>query len=129
MASSIKTIGVVGTGVIGSSWVGLFLAKGLHVVVASPGANAEQVLFDRLHAFWPLLERRGLSPGASLSNCKFVGSSLAEHYGDLDFVQEVSRVQYWISIPTDRDDRMCPSRSKSSPRLSPKSTQARVKTL
>ncbi|KUJ20703.1 uncharacterized protein LY89DRAFT_730720 [Mollisia scopiformis] len=88
MAATIKTVGVVGTGVIGSSWVGLFLAKGLHVLVSDPGDGAEKELSNHLENIWPLLERIGLSPGASLSNYTFVGSSLAGHFEKLDFVQE-----------------------------------------
>jgi 3-hydroxyacyl-CoA dehydrogenase len=89
MAAAIKTVGVVGTGVIGSGWVGLFLAKGLRVLVSDPGDGAGQKLSDHLKTIWPLLERNGLAQGASLSNYKFVGSSLAGHYESLDFVQEV----------------------------------------
>jgi 3-hydroxyacyl-CoA dehydrogenase len=90
MSGNIKTVGVVGTGVIGSSWIGLFLAKGLHVIVSDPAPDAEKKLSDYLKGIWPLLERSGLSPGASLSNYEFVGSSLAGRYESIDFVQEVS---------------------------------------
>ena len=34
MASNIKTIGVIGTGIIGSSWTALFLAKGMKALVS-----------------------------------------------------------------------------------------------
>ncbi|KAL9070787.1 MAG: hypothetical protein Q9157_005689 [Trypethelium eluteriae] len=88
MAAKIKTIGVVGTGVIGTSWVGLFLARGSRVLVADPGPNVEQKVSDHLRGMWPLLERQGLAPGASISNWEFVGNSLAGRYHEVDFVQE-----------------------------------------
>jgi hypothetical protein len=77
--------------------VGLFLAKGLRVLVSDPGTGAEQRLSDHLRSIWPLLERSGLSPGASLSNYKFVGKSLAGQYESLDFVQEVNCVIHFHS--------------------------------
>ncbi|KAK8205265.1 hypothetical protein M8818_004977 [Zalaria obscura] len=88
MAQSIKTVGVVGTGVIGASWTGLFLAHGLNVLVSDPAPGAEENLDAHLKSIWPVLERLGLSPGASLENYKFVGKSLKGHYHRVDFVQE-----------------------------------------
>ena len=41
MASNIRTIGVVGTGVIGSSWPTLFLAKGMKALVSDQAPGAE----------------------------------------------------------------------------------------
>ena len=89
MAATIKTVGIVGTGVIGTSWAGLFLAKGLKVIVSDPAPGAKRQLQDHLKAIWPTLEKLGLSPGASIDNCQFVGSSIKEHGSELDFVQEV----------------------------------------
>lgn len=86
---SIRTVGVVGTGVIGASWTGLFLAQGLKVLVSDPAAGAGQKLSEHLHSIWPTLEKLGLAQGASLSNYEFVGASLKDHYDKVDFVQEV----------------------------------------
>nr|POE94217.1 l-carnitine dehydrogenase [Quercus suber] len=88
MAQEIKTVGVVGTGVIGISWTGLFLARGLRVIVSDPAPGAEENLFAELKAMWPTLEAIGLSPGASMANCDFVGPSLAGRWDEVDFVQE-----------------------------------------
>ncbi|PHH59147.1 hypothetical protein CDD81_3692 [Ophiocordyceps australis] len=88
MSSSPMTIGVVGTGVIGSSWIGLFLARGHKVLVSSPSKGSDKRLEEHLKSIWPTLKERGLAPGASLSNYKFVGTSLKEHYKDVDFIQE-----------------------------------------
>jgi 3-hydroxyacyl-CoA dehydrogenase len=60
---SIRTLGVVGTGVIGASWTGLFLAHGLRVLAADPGPGAEEKLASYLHSSWPALESVGLKEG------------------------------------------------------------------
>jgi 3-hydroxyacyl-CoA dehydrogenase len=87
---AIKTVGVVGTGVIGASWTALFLAHGLKVLVADPSPDAAKQLTSYLDSVWPALQTIGLGHGASLENYKFVGTSLDEHYGEVDFVQEVT---------------------------------------
>ena len=89
MASTVRKVGVVGAGVIGASWTGLFLAHGLEVIVSDPALGAEEQLQKRLKAMWPTLEKLGLSPGASLDNCQFAGASIKAHDQELDFVQEV----------------------------------------
>lgn len=88
MTSVIKTVGVVGTGVIGASWTALFLANGLRVLVSDPAPGAKDRLSAYLNESWPTLERLGLHPDASLANYKFVGQSLEEHCSEVDFIQE-----------------------------------------
>ena len=88
--TAIRTVGVVGTGVIGASWTGLFLARGLRVLVSDPDPGAEQKLAGHIKSIWPTLGKVGLSAGASPSNYEFVGASLGDRYGEVDFVQEVS---------------------------------------
>ena len=85
---TIRTIGVVGTGVIGSSWTALFLARGLRVIVSDPAPGAEEKLQGYLNKEWPTLSRIGLSPGASLQNYQFV-KSIDEHLPNVDYIQEV----------------------------------------
>lgn len=89
MTPAIKTVGVVGTGVIGASWTALFLANGLRVLVSDPAPGAKDRLFTYLRESWPTLERLGLHRDASISNCTFVGESLDDHCGEVDFIQEV----------------------------------------
>jgi 3-hydroxyacyl-CoA dehydrogenase len=86
---AIKIVGVVGTGVIGASWTGLFLAHGLRVLVADPSPDAADKLASYLKTIWPALQDLGLSEGASIDNYQFVGASLGEHYSKVDFIQEV----------------------------------------
>ncbi|KAB8217080.1 hypothetical protein BDV33DRAFT_193853 [Aspergillus novoparasiticus] len=84
----IKTVAIIGTGVIGASWAALFLARGLKVFVTDPAPNAEKNLDTYLHAQWPTLTQIGLSEGASLTNYTFV-DSLDNHFDEIDFIQEV----------------------------------------
>lgn len=89
---SIRTVGVVGTGVIGASWTGLFLAHGLKVVVSDPAPGAEKKLADYLESIWPTMESSGLAPNAALTNYRFVGAQFKDHFADVDFVQEVTNL-------------------------------------
>ncbi|KAH4130042.1 hypothetical protein HBH74_088390 [Parastagonospora nodorum] len=84
----IQTVGIVGTGVIGASWTGLFLAHGLRVLVADPAPGAKEKLEKHLKAIWPTLQSIGTKKSASLANYTFVGASLGQHYKKVDFVQE-----------------------------------------
>lgn len=90
MAAPIKTVGVVSTGVIGSSFIALFLSHGLHVLVCSPSGSptTESKLKTYLAAVWPTLDPATLAPNASPDNWKFVGTSLDGYYDQIDFVQE-----------------------------------------
>ncbi|KAJ9298232.1 hypothetical protein DTO271G3_3837 [Paecilomyces variotii] len=88
MEHAIKTVGVVGTGVIGASWTALFLANGLRVLVSDPAPGAKDRLITYLNTVWPVLERLHLRPGASISNWTFVGESLGDACAEVDFIQE-----------------------------------------
>jgi 3-hydroxyacyl-CoA dehydrogenase len=88
MQPSIRTVGVVGTGVIGASWTALFLSRGLRVLVTDPAPGAEDRLFAYLRESWPILEGLGLHKEASISNCTFVSGGL-DCLSEVDFVQEV----------------------------------------
>jgi len=88
-SSNVKTVGVISTGVIGSSWIALFLARGLRVLIASSRPDSEEKLATYLDSAWPTLESMGLPPNADRTNYKFVGTSLEGYYDQVDFVQEV----------------------------------------
>lgn len=90
MQNSVRTVGVIGTGVIGASWTALFLAKGLHVIVSDPGPKAEEQLAGHLKKMWPTMQELGLTQGASPTKYRFVGASMEKYYGEVDFVQEVT---------------------------------------
>ncbi|KAF3760001.1 hypothetical protein M406DRAFT_343624 [Cryphonectria parasitica EP155] len=90
MASSIKTVGVVSTGVIGSSFIALCLSHGLRVLVCSPSGSpdTETRLTQYLERTWPTLDPASLHPEASITNWKFVGRSLEGYFDQVDFIQE-----------------------------------------
>ena len=88
MSTQIKTVGVIGTGVIGASWTTLFLAKGLKVIVSDPAPEAGNKLRNFIKHAWPSQEAIGLAAGADPNNLRFV-SSVADHLEEVQFVQEV----------------------------------------
>lgn len=83
----IRRVGIVGTGVIGSSWAALFLARGLDVVATGPDPQAEGKLRDYITRSWPALARLGLSAGASPERLSFCADPRVALSG-VDFVQE-----------------------------------------
>jgi carnitine 3-dehydrogenase len=83
----IRTVGLVGGGVIGGGWAARCLAHGLDVVAWDPGAGAEARMRDKIANAWPALSRTGLQPGADQSRLRFVGR-VEEAVEGADFVQE-----------------------------------------
>lgn len=83
----IQKITIVGTGLIGSSWAALYLARGLKVVATDPGPNAEANLRRYVDAAWKDLTVLGLSPNASRDNLEFT-LDMKKALADTDFVQE-----------------------------------------
>jgi 3-hydroxyacyl-CoA dehydrogenase len=83
----VRRIAIIGTGVIGASWVAQFLAKGLDVVATDIAPGAEAALRGFVKAAWPALERLGLAPGASQSRLTFTSDVAVAMLG-ADFVQE-----------------------------------------
>src|SRR5260370_23475996 len=83
----IRTIGMVGTGVIGASWTAYFLAKGFDVRATDPGVNAEANLRKAVAAYRPVLTELGLVQGASLERLVF-DADLEKAAIGCDFVQE-----------------------------------------
>jgi carnitine 3-dehydrogenase len=87
--AEVRTVAVVGTGVIGGGWAAHFLRKGYDVVAWDPGPDAESRLADLLEAAWPSLERLGLAAGAARDRLRFA-DSLEAAVREADFVQESS---------------------------------------
>jgi carnitine 3-dehydrogenase len=83
----IRTVAVVGAGLIGSGWAAYFLAQGLDVVATDPAPNAKQDMEQRIDRVWPLLEQLGLQAGASRTRLRFNGNLEVAVQG-ADFVQE-----------------------------------------
>jgi 3-hydroxyacyl-CoA dehydrogenase len=83
----IRSIAIIGTGVIGASWTALYLAKGLYVTATDVAPKAETALRRFVESAWPTLKRLGLTPGSSQSNLNFT-VALAEAVKGADLVQE-----------------------------------------
>ncbi len=84
---SVRTVGLVGTGVIGRGWAVHFLREGYDVVAYDPGAEAERRLRDLVEDAWPAMRRLGLAAGASPDRLTVAGS-LSDAVSGVDFVQE-----------------------------------------
>ncbi len=84
---NVKTVGLVGGGVIGGGWAARALANGLDVVAYDPADGAEEILRGKVANAWPALEQVGLAPGADQGRLTMAGSigALAEA---ADFIQE-----------------------------------------
>ena len=83
----IRTIGIVGTGVIGASWAAYFLAKGFDVRATDPAANADAKLRKAISAHWPVLTQLGVVEGAAQERLVFHADLEKAAFG-CDFVQE-----------------------------------------
>ncbi|MGH6932563.1 MAG: 3-hydroxyacyl-CoA dehydrogenase NAD-binding domain-containing protein, partial [Dongiaceae bacterium] len=83
----VKTVAIVGGGVIGSGWAARCLANGLDVVATDPAPTGEKTMRDNIENAWPALTRMGLKPGADRNRFEFV-KSVAEAVAGADFVQE-----------------------------------------
>jgi carnitine 3-dehydrogenase len=84
---NVRTVGIVGCGLIGMSWAAYYLAKGFAVRATDPMASAEGKLRAYVGSAWPLLEEMGLEPGADKNNLTF-STDLNECLRGVDFVQE-----------------------------------------
>ena len=95
----IKSVAIVGTGVIGASWAAQFLAKGLDISAYDPAPGAEDRLREYVAGAWPALETLGLDSTASVDRMRF-SANLAEALDGADFVQENGPERQDIKIET-----------------------------
>jgi carnitine 3-dehydrogenase len=86
---NVRTVAVVGTGVIGAGWAAHFLRTGYDVVAWDPAPGAEARLGQLVDTAWPALERLGIAPGGGRERLRFA-TSLEEALGGAEFVQESS---------------------------------------
>jgi carnitine 3-dehydrogenase len=85
----VRTVAVVGTGVIGGGWAAHFLRRGYDVVAWDPGPDARSRLDALLDTAWPALERPRLAEGSTRDRLHWA-DSLEEALARADFVQESS---------------------------------------
>ncbi len=82
-----RRVAVVGTGVIGSSWAALYLARGFEVIATDPRPDAESLLRHFIDTAWETLAVLGLSPKASPDHIDFT-SDLEQAVSGAEFIQE-----------------------------------------
>jgi len=87
VVTNIRTVGLVGGGVIGGGWAARCLAHGLDVVAWDPGAGAEARMRTKIENAWPALRRVGLADGADPARLRFV-AQVEQVVEAADFVQE-----------------------------------------
>jgi carnitine 3-dehydrogenase len=85
--ASVRTIAIVGAGIVGASWAAYFLARGFAVRATDTRADGEAFVRDYIAKVWPTLERFGLAPGADKKRWSFHRTP-AEAATGSDFVQE-----------------------------------------
>ncbi len=78
---------IIGGGVIGISWAGLFLAHGMDVVVSDPRPDVEKLVLDGLEEVVPGLAALGLPTEGLAGRLRFE-ADLATAVADADVVQE-----------------------------------------
>jgi carnitine 3-dehydrogenase len=86
-ARPVQRAAVIGTGVIGASWVTCFLARGLDVTAFDPQPGAETALRQTVAAQWPAMQLMGLAPDASPERLRFAASP-EEAAADAQYIQE-----------------------------------------
>jgi len=86
MTRTIKTVGILGGGLIGMSWASLFLARGLNVIVVDPRAQAQDDLRTFVTAAWPHLTALGLTTSETIRHAVF--STGIDALKDAQFIQE-----------------------------------------
>src|SRR5260221_1791275 len=84
---NIKSVGIVGTGVIGASWAAFFLARGFDVRATDPAPGAEQKLRELIASYWPTLRELGMAESASQKRLLFE-KDIQRALEGVDFVQE-----------------------------------------
>jgi len=82
----IRNVAVIGGGLIGMSWAGLFLARGMNVTVVDPRQEAEKQLGEFVKNAWPLLSDLGLTLSEQVQEADFLTDTALLR--DIDFVQE-----------------------------------------
>ncbi|MFJ6540729.1 3-hydroxyacyl-CoA dehydrogenase NAD-binding domain-containing protein [Streptomyces sp. NPDC003656] len=84
---SYKRAAIIGGGVIGISWAGLFLARGIDVVINDPREDIADLVLAGLEEITPALEELGL-PTENLADGLSFEADLATAVTDVDIVQE-----------------------------------------
>ena len=87
MTDPVRTVGVVGTGVIGAGWTVRVLARGHDVLAWDPAPDAEDRLRAAVERDWPSAVKLGLFPRADPSRLMWADSA-EDLAGRVDWIQE-----------------------------------------
>ncbi|MFG2816971.1 3-hydroxyacyl-CoA dehydrogenase family protein [Streptomyces sp. NPDC048410] len=85
--TSYRRAAIIGGGVIGISWAGLLLARGIDVVISDPREDIEDLVRTGLAEITPALAELGL-PTENLTDGLSFEADLATAVADVDVVQE-----------------------------------------
>ena len=104
LSKPVRRVAVVGTGVIGSSWTALYLARGLDVVAADPHPGAEARVRHYVDTAWQALKVMGLSHKGSPEHLSFTHDP-SRAVAQVDFVQECApeRVDLKVKLMAELD--------------------------
>ena len=91
----IKTIAVIGTGVIGVGWIVRFLAHNKKVIAYDKNLKLEKKIIKEIKKSWPHIKKLFNKKKINLNNFKFV-TSIKEAVKSADFIQENAVENYKI---------------------------------
>jgi 3-hydroxyacyl-CoA dehydrogenase len=128
--SAVRSIAVVGAGIIGASWTAYFLSRGFAVCATDTRADGKGFVRDYIEKAWPTLERFGLARGADKARWTFHRTP-AEAVTGADFVQEsvFERLDLKQQVLADIDAALPPDRviASSTSGFMPSNLQARCR--
>jgi len=87
--SEVRTVAVVGSGVIGIGWILHYLRMGLEVRAYDPAPSARARIAEMVNMSWPIMEELGLRAGAGMENL-VITQTLEECVATVDVVQEAA---------------------------------------
>lgn len=85
--SEVKTVGIVGSGVIGAGWAARCLARGYDVIATDPGPDAAAIMADKIANAWPAMVKIGWAQTPEPPSFAFT-DDLEEVASKADFIQE-----------------------------------------
>ena len=88
-----KKIAVIGTGVIGSGWIIIFLAHDKKVIAYDKDKKFEKKVITEIKQTWPYVKKLFNKKKLKLKNFRYV-TSLQEALKDADFIQECAPENY-----------------------------------
>ncbi len=103
--ADVRTLAVIGTGSVGSSWITLGLARGFEVLACDPRADAPTTVRAFVDAAWPSMLELGLTaePTAPFERLRFVDQTTELAAADLMFEAVPERLDAKIAVLEELD--------------------------